>query len=72
MNSFVIEASVAAANGTHLEAVDVAQNPAKRSRKNRKSSKRGKRRFFASTDHLGFPFSRENGLIGSSRSKKSF
>jgi hypothetical protein len=72
MNSLVIEASVAAANVTHQEAVEVAQNPSKRSRKDRKSSKRGKRRFFASTDHLGFPFSRENGLIGSSRSKKSF
>jgi hypothetical protein len=45
MDPLVIKAVVAAINIAHLVAVEVAQNPVKRSRKRRKSSKRGKRRF---------------------------
>jgi hypothetical protein len=49
MDPLVIGAAVAAATVAHLVAVEVARNPSKRSRNDSKSSKRGKRRVFAST-----------------------
>jgi hypothetical protein len=71
MEPLLIEAVVAAATVAHLVAVEVARNPSKRSRND--SSKRGKRRVFASTavyqailrDYTGIPGNPNTPIFGS-------
>jgi hypothetical protein len=73
MDPLVIEAVVAAATVAHLVAVEVAQNPSKRSRNESKSSRRGKRRVVASTavhqailrDYVGIPGNPTTPIFGS-------